>query len=61
MLNSILDATFRASPDYEIILFDRLSFENKQMLGSLQDDCWAVCRTILISMASSTHVQLIHT
>jgi hypothetical protein len=38
MLHSILDATFRANPDYEIILYDRLSLEHKQMLGSLQDD-----------------------
>lgn len=38
MLKNILDAAFRANPDYEIILFDRLTSENKHMLGSLQDD-----------------------
>src|SRR5215216_296067 len=37
-LNSIMDAHFRASPEYELVLFDRLPREQQEFLSYLQKD-----------------------
>lgn len=37
-LNSIVDARFRASPEYELVLFDRLPREQQEFLSDLQKD-----------------------
>jgi hypothetical protein len=37
-LKSILQASFRANPDYELILFDRLPTQERELLNGLQED-----------------------
>jgi hypothetical protein len=37
-LKNIEAATFRANPNYELVLFDRLPLEQQEVLGSLQND-----------------------
>jgi len=37
-LKNILDATFRSNPSYELVVFDRLSSDERELLSSLQED-----------------------
>ena len=45
ILKDILQAHFRANPDYELVLFDRLPDEYREQLAALKEDAdfYGVC------------------